>query len=118
MFKRIRQWFSADSPGTGPAHAQPTPEATARSKALLAEGNRRLDQGDFVRAEQCYRQALALDGANPANLVNLGFVQIELGQISVARDTLVQAIALDSANCDSQYLLGTVLESLGAVLAQ
>ena len=96
-------------------HAQPSPEATARSKALLAEGNRYLDQGNLVRAEQCYRQALALDGANPANLVNLGFVQIELGQLSVARDTLVQAIALDGANCDSQYLLGTVLESLGAV---
>lgn len=111
MFKRIRQWFSSeyDDPGVKP----PAQDLVSRSAALQAQGNRCLDQGNLLQAEQCYRQALAGDPDNAERWVNLGFVQIEMGRLSEASASLMQAIARDTNNCDSHYLLGTVLENMG-----
>ncbi|MFI4926470.1 MAG: tetratricopeptide repeat protein, partial [Burkholderiales bacterium] len=81
------------------------------------QGNEALAKGELDEAAQCYREAIALEPADPLARVNLGYVLMEAGKTREAIDALQQAVSLAQANqdalADAQFLLAGALRSQG-----
>jgi protein O-GlcNAc transferase len=99
MFK----WITNSSP---PAIAQ----ANQRVEQLQREGNALLAKGQLQEAEQCYRQAVALDAKNPAGRISLGFILLQQQRHVEAEIELTEANMLDQENADCHYMLGELAE--------
>lgn len=75
-----------------------------------AQGNAALAAGDLREAARCYEQGVLAAPGDPTLRVNLGFVNLELGQFESASERLQQALALrrrdDTFVHEALYLLG------------
>jgi tetratricopeptide (TPR) repeat protein len=74
---------------------------------LRLEGNARLDKGELASAESCYRQAVALDAADPMALISLAFVLNEQQHPREARSYALKATVLAADSVDAFYVLAT-----------
>lgn len=83
--------------------------------ALLNCGTLYYEDGNFEKAADYFRRALAAQPENPLAHFNLGSVLEELGQLEDARRHLRQAVRLDPNYCDAHYNLAFVCEKLKAV---
>jgi predicted O-linked N-acetylglucosamine transferase (SPINDLY family) len=88
-------------------------DPVAPAQAARERGNAHLSHDRFNEAARCYEEAVALDPADAASLVNLGYVQCTLGLAAQARSHLERAVALEPGNHDAHYLLGTACEQSG-----
>jgi len=79
----------------------------------LQAGVRAHEQGDLRQAEDCYRQALALDGRNADALNLLGLVALQRGDAAAAVELIGQSVAENDRNPDTHANLGTALMHLG-----
>lgn len=110
MFRWLKDKLPAREAGTEtPPRPAASPHRTvASAEQLLQKGNACLDQGQLGTAEQCYREAIAVDPANVPAQINLGYVLIEQQHIEEAAGCLNRALAADPSNPDAHYLLGTL----------
>lgn len=83
------------------------PERRRRAYQCYLEGCR-LDEDPttFERAEDCYRQAIALDPALANALTNWGNLRFRLGDVAVAEQLYRRALAVDEAQPEALYNLG------------
>jgi len=91
-----------------PATTAPIPQK--EPEVWRKRGNQSLSAGNLVEAARCYQQAVDLDPADVAALVNLGFAQSELKSYDESRRALERALSLDAANMDAWYILGGIEE--------
>jgi tetratricopeptide (TPR) repeat protein len=107
----------AEAPRPEPEADKPKPKATFTSARSaydwFVEGTRAEASGsDDARAENCYRQALALDPGLAAARTNLGGLAYRAGRINAARDAFEEALALDPDQPEARFnLANLVLES-------
>lgn len=104
--------FVAGQTGPTPAPAQGSTSA-ADAKALLAEGIKLHDRGDFAAAIGKYQEALALDPNNPGVLFELGLSQYANHELPKAEATAVRLLAIPGAPRDAWGLLGNIQDDLG-----
>ncbi len=88
----------------GCGQATPTPEASADT--YFQQGNAAFDQGNLAEAEQAFRQALAIDGANAAYWTNLGVTYYSLGQLDDAEQAFISGLVAAPDDAELHYLLG------------
>ncbi len=69
--------------------------------------------GRLIDAEQCYRRALSLDGANAFALHRLGIIGMQTGRPKFAIEQFGEAIARDSANAQLRYNMAIACEACG-----
>lgn len=69
--------------------------------------------GAAARAEQCYREALALDPGLAAARTNLGSLAYRRGDIVVARDAYEAALALDPDQPEARFNLANLVLEAG-----
>ena len=89
-----------------PATTAPIPQK--EPEVWRKRGNQSLSAGNLVEAARCYQQAVDLDPADVAALVNLGFAQSELKSYDESRRALERALSLDAADMDAWYILGGI----------
>lgn len=82
----------------------------ADGSALRAQGNELLAKDRHAEAGLCYEKALAINPADTKALINLGFVQTELGRPAQAAMSLRKAVALAPDDFDACYLLAIACE--------
>jgi tetratricopeptide (TPR) repeat protein len=82
--------------------------------ALLNCGTVYYEDGNFEKAAEYYRRALATQPENVLAHFNLGSVLEEMAELEEARRHLRQAVLLDPAHCDAHYNLAFVCEKLQA----
>src|SRR6185369_8150551 len=80
---------------------------------LLAQGLEYHRAGDIARAEEFYRQALALDSSSAEGWVRLGTACLGLRHVEEAVKCLQQGIALQPDHFDAYNNLGVALDRLG-----
>ncbi len=99
----MRNWLNKIFPSRNENVAELTAGAAAKARGdeLLAEGN-------WVEAERCYRQAVALEPQLGKAHSNLGFALSRQERDAEAAACLRRALELDPANADTHYLLGTL----------
>ena len=88
-------------------------DAAVKGAEWRRQGNDWLSQDNFTQAQTCYENALALDPHDVGALVNLGFVERELGSLEQAVAHLQAATRLAPDEPDAFYFLGTTLERMG-----
>ena len=117
MRKWVSQFFSASKQ---PQPAKPNLSASStelkqsdESIQHKEQGDEHLGNGDFARAAQCYRQAIAVNPGYAKAYGNLGFTLKEQGLLEAAEESLKQAIAIDPSIADAHYLLGTLCRENG-----
>ena len=93
-----------------PALAQPDP--AARLESLLAEAHQSQARSDFRAAASAYRQALALRPDIAELWSNLGLMQHECGEYSMAADAFRSALRLNHALFVPNLFLGLDLLQL------
>jgi predicted O-linked N-acetylglucosamine transferase (SPINDLY family) len=84
--------------------------AVAERQLLMQRGNEAVAQGDFPDAQNCYRQALALDPHDAKARVNLGFVLVQMLRHDEALAELLAALTADANNADCHYLIACLKE--------
>ncbi len=111
------------------ATAQPL-QATARAEQLILAGNADAKWahnligdiaragGDFAKAAEQYRAALALDDAFALARTNLGFALVGLGELDAARAEFTTAGERDPASVAAALGLATIAERQGDTTAQ
>jgi superkiller protein 3 len=85
------------------------------STDYLVSGNEYFKTGDYVKAEQEYRQALKLDPKSAIAESNLGVILGEVGRLDEAIATLQRALELDPKNAVAHYVLAEALIKKGHV---
>jgi tetratricopeptide (TPR) repeat protein len=111
IFRKARDFFAARKPG---ASASANPQAAPASSAGVAEvlkqrGNALLANGQLSEATESYRRAVELVPGDASLYVNLGYGQLEMGELVAAGQSLTQALELDAELVDAHFLLGQVL---------
>ncbi|HEX9192225.1 MAG TPA: tetratricopeptide repeat protein [Burkholderiales bacterium] len=89
------------------AVAEPVSSAR-RAEDFKKLGNKFLADGDFGKAEECYRQSIAASPGFADAYIALGFVLLKQERLSDAKHCLKQAASLDPDEADSHYLLGAI----------
>lgn len=95
------------------------PPSTAENRTALgwrSQGNLHLGEGRWQEALQCYEQAVAADPRDGSCWLNLGFVQLELGQAGEARANLQRAESLlqdEGLLADAHFLMARAQRGLG-----
>ena len=84
------------------------------AEALIAQGNRAEDAGDFVRACELYRRAISLAPHLVKAHLNLGIGLEASGDAAGALAAYEKALALDPASAAANYNLGKLLYTQGA----
>lgn len=79
----------------------------------LNAGKRFFDSGKFSEAEQCFREATALDSFYSKPFNNLGSVLAVRGKLGDAITMFEKAVALDSTYGDALYNLGSAHIDIG-----
>jgi DNA-binding transcriptional MerR regulator len=106
-------------PDAGPAHLALTKMRS--SYDWFVEGTRVETAGGpeaDARAEQCYREAIALDPGLAAARTNLGSVAYRRGDVAAAREAFEAALALDPDQPEARFNLANIeLEAGDAELA-
>ncbi len=86
---------------------------------LLRQGNKLFESGDFVGAEQSYRQALEINSDNPKAWHNLGNALYKQGRLEEAREIFTQLAQEGSASDDLRaagwHNLGNTLLGSGQI---
>jgi len=90
--------------GTSPA------SQVERARALFSQGLQRYGAGDYVSAENCFRQANTLAPGRVSILSNLSTTLLKLNKIAAAKDLALQTLALDADNFEACMSLGACLE--------
>ena len=78
-----------------PSHPSPVPSAGRRAADFLARGDTLRAAGRLRQSVECYRQAIAYDGALTAAHLGLGLALWELDRRAEAIARLEEAVALD-----------------------
>ncbi|WP_170294633.1 tetratricopeptide repeat-containing sulfotransferase family protein [Roseospira navarrensis] len=91
----------------------PTPKPTGDPRRLAAEGHRLLARGDARGAERLFREALALDGHEPAALSGLGLVAAQSGHLEPAATLFLKAAEAQPGAPDHGVNAGSALWRLG-----
>jgi predicted O-linked N-acetylglucosamine transferase (SPINDLY family) len=91
---------------SAPPHTPAPPTPFQQAQAAQAAGR-------LAEAATWYEQALAHAPDDPASLVQLGVVRIQLGQHAAAAQVLSQALALRPEDAFAHYNLGNALYFLG-----
>ena len=81
-----------------------TPESSA--DAFFQQGNAAFDEGNLAEAEQAFKQALEIDGANAAYWTNLGVTYYSLGQLNDAEQAFLSGLTAEPDDAELHYLLG------------
>ncbi|MBV8886171.1 MAG: tetratricopeptide repeat protein [Chroococcidiopsidaceae cyanobacterium CP_BM_RX_35] len=97
-----------DQPASSPSQTNPQ-----QLNALLEEGRRLVDAGDFSDAIALYQQAATLDRTNPEIYSGIGYLQDRQRNYSAAVAAYQQAVALAPKNSQYQYALGYSLANSG-----
>ena len=93
-----------------PGHTAPAP------RDWIAEGNAHLHAGRLADAAVCYGQAVREAPDNAAARLNLGYVQLEAGELEAARSSLERAVSLagePAQRAEAQYFLARALRGAG-----
>jgi predicted O-linked N-acetylglucosamine transferase (SPINDLY family) len=78
-------------------------------------GNRFVSEGKLDRAEECYRQSIAMDPGYAESYNNLGVVLRSKGKLPEARTCLDMAIRIDPTLANGHYNLAAVLRELSEI---
>jgi len=81
--------------------------------SLIRAGNAFREGGDFAKAAEQYRQALARSPDNVHALENLATALSDMNQLPEAIECLQKALKKDSANAVAYYNLGTIYAKQG-----
>jgi protein O-GlcNAc transferase len=109
LFKLLkRRSARVDTPLVADQKLPIDPLSPLDAKAWLGQGNQLLDQGRLDKAENCYRQALAVDAKFSPALINLGYVLMELGRSDEAGPWLSLALAANPKDHDATFMLGQI----------
>jgi tetratricopeptide (TPR) repeat protein len=84
-------------------------------RALIMQGRRAFEVGQFQEAAAAFRQATVAAPASVAARVNLGLTLARLGDMGAATTALDAAIALDGADVTALTGLGSVLAGQGRI---
>ncbi|WP_136193464.1 CDP-glycerol glycerophosphotransferase family protein [Actinomyces procaprae] len=84
-----------------------------RTRAIYAEGNEAMHDGDLERAEALVRQAVQGAPGNAAWIERLGLIQERAKRYSEAAQSYERAIAIEPGHSEWLYRLGTVQTMLG-----
>lgn len=79
------------------------------AERLFFAGNRLMDEGDYLGAEQCFRRALTVTPNFPEALVNLGWLRTRARDGEEAEACYRQAIGLHPGVIQPRLLLGVLL---------
>lgn len=86
---------------------------------LLRQGNKLFEEGDFVGAEQSYRQALEMNSDNPRAWHNLGNALYKQGRLEEAQEVFTQLTQKRAASSDLRaagwHNLGNTLLGSGQI---
>lgn len=107
-------WLKRHKGVAAAANTPPSSPPVSLSEVKRREGNVLLDRMDLDGAAALYREAVELDGGSVAALVNLAYVQLELGRAADGEANLLRAIAVDPENADAHYMLGSAMRARGA----
>lgn len=119
MLKSLKKLFSTSeknptaevvaAPVAAPTNTAPDrPAIVVERSALIKRGNVFLAERNLREAENCYRQALAIDPTHVAAHVTLGFVLKEQKLFDEAKRILTKVVQLDPQNADGFYMLGAI----------
>lgn len=107
--------------GLGELAARAAPEATPLAAPTrtpydaFLDGLRLEGEGDDVRAEACYRRALAGDPGLAAAHTNLGAIAHRRGDVEAARRAFEEALGCDPDQAEARYNLASLLYEGGEV---
>ncbi|MFZ6655454.1 tetratricopeptide repeat protein [Undibacterium sp. TJN19] len=118
MLNKLKKFFTGTTPEQKAGAITPVtnilpPESTNLAGGHKKQGDQYLGEGNLSAAEQCYRQAIAIDNTLVKAYGNLGFVLKEQGRNDEAEALLRQAIALDPDIADAHYFLGGIYQAQG-----
>mmetsp|Transcript_13785 Transcript_13785/g.20483 ORF Transcript_13785/g.20483 Transcript_13785/m.20483 type:complete len:565 (+) Transcript_13785:81-1775(+) len=74
------------------------PSNKAKAVEMKAKGNKFYSSKDFVKAMECYDDAIKLDPSNMTFLLNKAAVYMEMGDFSACQETCQKAIELGRSN--------------------
>ena len=80
------------------------------AQSLTNKGALYVRQGDYQKALEAYREALAADPRSVNTLRDLGVLQMRLGRLDEARKYLQQAVQLNPNHQDAWLFLGKLLD--------
>jgi tetratricopeptide (TPR) repeat protein len=108
MTNWIKSLFS--KPDGKPASSGADPATSLKRKE---QGDAYLEAGDITSAEQCYRQALALDPAGAIACRELCFLLCQQGKWEEARRVIAQGIEHFPHSAEFHFFLGNIDHSTG-----
>ena len=87
-----RQGKLDEALSTADFYLQKHPIARLRSKILASKGNIYIETKEYLKAEECFREALDIYPDNSAALVNLGIVLFQQGKQEGAKEVFIRAL--------------------------
>ena len=91
----------------------PSPQTMQRARWLNNQGVVYMDQHNYTRAGEAFKQAIALDSVYANGYTNLGIAYYSLGQYDSAMVALHTALKYDSNHLHAHYTLGLIYNAQG-----